>query len=195
MHRPTRGPQQVVCVCVCARERERERERETEIISSVNTDTFLCPLSFLKYKMSMECVLQRLSVTIKGSNRWETFRYCKHTKTYVIIRSSVKVFYHIVLSIYCSSKEFSGQCRRCTRSRFNPWVRKICGSRKWQPTPVFFPGKFHGQKSLVGYRPWSRQESDATARTCTLLSQVSVFVSQIQAITLAPGSEQHPYAA
>ena len=27
--------------------------------------------------------------------------------------------------------------------------------RKWQPTPVFLPGKFHGQRSLVGYSPWS----------------------------------------
>ena len=25
---------------------------------------------------------------------------------------------------------------------------------KWQPTPVFLPGKFHGQRSLAGYRPW-----------------------------------------
>ena len=29
------------------------------------------------------------------------------------------------------------------------WVRKIPWSRKWQPAPVFFPEKFHGQKSLV----------------------------------------------
>ena len=26
--------------------------------------------------------------------------------------------------------------------------------RKWQPTPVFWPGEFHGQRSLVGYSPW-----------------------------------------
>ena len=28
------------------------------------------------------------------------------------------------------------------------------GEGKWQPTPVFLPGKSHGQRSLVGYRPW-----------------------------------------
>ena len=28
---------------------------------------------------------------------------------------------------------------------------------KWQPTPVFFPGKFHGQRSLVGNSPWGRR--------------------------------------
>ena len=36
---------------------------------------------------------------------------------------------------------------------FNPWVRKIPWRRKWQPTPVFLPGKSHGQRSLVGYSP------------------------------------------
>ena len=34
--------------------------------------------------------------------------------------------------------------------------------RKWQPTPVFLPGKSHGQRSLVGYSPWSCKESDIT---------------------------------
>ena len=32
---------------------------------------------------------------------------------------------------------------------FNPWVGKISRSRKWHPTPVFLPGKFHGQRNLV----------------------------------------------
>jgi len=34
---------------------------------------------------------------------------------------------------------------------FNPWVGKILWKRKWQPTPVFLPGKSHGQRSLTGY--------------------------------------------
>ena len=32
----------------------------------------------------------------------------------------------------------------------------------WQPTPVFLPGKSRGQRSLMGYSPWGREESDAT---------------------------------
>ena len=32
--------------------------------------------------------------------------------------------------------------------------------RKWQPTPVFLPGKSHGQRSLVGYSLWGRKETD-----------------------------------
>ena len=30
--------------------------------------------------------------------------------------------------------------------------------RKWQPTPVFLPREFHGQRRLVGYSPWGRKE-------------------------------------
>ena len=36
--------------------------------------------------------------------------------------------------------------------------------RKWQPTPVLLPRKSHGCKSLVGYSPWGRKESDTTER-------------------------------
>ena len=34
--------------------------------------------------------------------------------------------------------------------------------RKWQPTPVFWPGEFQGRRSLVGCRLWGRTESDTT---------------------------------
>ena len=37
---------------------------------------------------------------------------------------------------------------------FDSWVRKIPWRRKWQPTPVFLPGKSHGWRSLAGYSPW-----------------------------------------
>ena len=45
---------------------------------------------------------------------------------------------------------------------FDPWVKKMPWRRKWQPTPVFLPGKSHGQKSLAGYSPWVSKESDMT---------------------------------
>ena len=41
------------------------------------------------------------------------------------------------------------------------------GLRKWQPAPVFLPGKFHGQRSLVGYIPWGCEESDTTKQLST----------------------------
>ena len=42
--------------------------------------------------------------------------------------------------------------------------------RKWQPTPVFLPGKSHGQRSLAGYSPWGCKESDMTDRLTLSLS-------------------------
>ncbi|MGE2787554.1 hypothetical protein ACQHMI_25705, partial [Escherichia coli] len=41
--------------------------------------------------------------------------------------------------------------------------------RKWQPTPVFLPGESHGQRSLVGYSPWSCKELNVTEQLTLLL--------------------------
>ena len=48
------------------------------------------------------------------------------------------------------------------RPGFDPWVEKIAWRWKWQPTAVFSPGEFHGQRSLADYRPWGHKESDMT---------------------------------
>ena len=55
------------------------------------------------------------------------------------------------------------------RRRFDPWVSKIPERRKWQPTPVFLPGKSHGQRSLAGYRPWGHKELDMTEQLFVVL--------------------------
>ena len=41
-------------------------------------------------------------------------------------------------------------------------VEKLPWRREWQPTPTVLPGKFHGQRSPVGYSPWGYKESDMT---------------------------------
>ena len=56
------------------------------------------------------------------------------------------------LSWWLSNKKKKKKvCLQCGRCEFNPWVRKIPWRRKWQPTPEFFPAKFHGQRRLMGY--------------------------------------------
>ena len=65
-----------------------------------------------------------------------------------------------LLSDWTELKESTGQCGRLERRGLDPWVRKIPWRRKWQPTLVFLPGKFHGQRSLVSYSPWSCRESN-----------------------------------
>ena len=64
-----------------------------------------------------------------------------------------------------SGKEFACQCRRHRRHRLDPWVRKIPWRRAWQPIPVFLPGEFHGQRSLVGHSPLGCKESNTTEAT------------------------------
>ena len=57
---------------------------------------------------------------------------------------------------WLSGKESACQCRRLKRRRFDPWVRK------WQPTSVFLPGKYHRQRSLKGCSPWGHKDSNTT---------------------------------
>ena len=46
------------------------------------------------------------------------------------------------------------------KTTFDPWVRMIPWRKKWQPTPVFLPGKSHGQRNLIDYSPKGHKESD-----------------------------------
>ena len=69
---------------------------------------------------------------------------------------------------WCSGKESACQCRRCKRHGFDPWVVKIPWRRKLQSPPVFFLGKFHGQRSLASCSPWGPRESDTAECTHTV---------------------------
>ena len=62
-----------------------------------------------------------------------------------------------------SDEESTCQCRGLKRCGFDPWVGK--GPNPF--TPLFLPGKFHGQRSLVDHSPWGRKESDVIEHTHT----------------------------
>ena len=79
---------------------------------------------------------------------------------------------------WCSGKESTCQCRRLKRRGFDPWVWKIPWTRKWQPIPVFLPGKFHRQKSLVGYSPWI-PKLDMIEYTHTHVRAYTYFIGDI----------------
>ena len=65
---------------------------------------------------------------------------------------------------WLSGKESTHQCKRQRRLGSDPWVRKISWRRKWHPMPVVLPRKCHGRRSLAGYSPRGRKESDTTER-------------------------------
>ena len=56
---------------------------------------------------------------------------------------------------------------QCGRPGFSLWVGKIPWRREWLPTPVFLPGEFHGQRSLVGHSPWGHKELDMAEQLST----------------------------
>ena len=68
-----------------------------------------------------------------------------------------------MVSAQCVEGFFSDSVLQCRRCGFDLWVWKISWM-KWLPTPVFLPGKTHGQRSLVGYSPWGHKKSDTTKR-------------------------------
>ena len=45
-------------------------------------------------------------------------------------------------------------------TQVQPLLWKIPWRREWQPIPVFLPGESHGQRSLEGFSPYGRKESD-----------------------------------
>ena len=50
-----------------------------------------------------------------------------------------------------------------------PGLGRFPWSRKWQSTPVFLPGKFHGQRSLVSNSPWGRSQTQLSDSAHTSL--------------------------
>ena len=52
---------------------------------------------------------------------------------------------HKPLGFPAGSDDKECTCMQCRRPEFDPWVGKIPWRREWLPTPVFWPGEFHGQ--------------------------------------------------
>ena len=127
------------------------------IMCNIATCRFLCgyPINFLW-------------VNTKECNCWfRCLRICL-----VFVRNYQTVFQSDCIILYSfqqceglprwfSGKESACQCRRHRRHGFYPWVGKIPWRRKWQPTPVFLSGKFHGQFPVES-SPCNHKESDTT---------------------------------
>ena len=90
--------------------------------------------------------------------------------------------------VFPSLEKFSTICcdpqSQCGRPGFNPWVGKISWRRKWQPTPVFLPGKSHGRRSLLGYSSWGRKELDTTEQLHFHFHTVKVFSIVSEAVDI-----------
>ena len=68
-------------------------------------------------------------------------------------------------------------------TRVLSWLGKIPWRRKWQPTPVFLPGKSEGQRSLSSYSPWSHKELDMIEATEHSIMIVLVSITKNGGLT------------
>ena len=87
-------------------------------------------------------------------HNWVTFTFALLLQVHMPNTQWGQINWNMGLPRWFSGKESTCQLKRCQRCSFNPWVGKIPWRRKWQPTPVFLPGKFHAQRNLTGYSPW-----------------------------------------
>ena len=76
-------------------------------------------------------------------------------------------------TVYCMHSKGQFSCQNsislcpasfCTLRPNLPVTPGVSWRKQWHPTPVLLPGKSHGQRSLVGFSPWGRKESDKTER-------------------------------
>ena len=67
---------------------------------------------------------------------------------------------------------------KCRRHGFSPWVNKIPWRKTCQPTPIFLPGKSHGQRRLVGYSPWGceRVRHDLAAKQQQMPTCMCIYI-------------------
>ena len=66
-------------------------------------------------------------------------------------------------------------CLQCRRPRFDPWVGKIPWRRKWEPTPVFLPGKSQWTEEPAGCSLCGCRESDMTELTTLMEKPKQIF--------------------
>ena len=91
---------------------------------------------------------------------WETWRVAVHgiAKSQTWLSDWTELKWTEWLPKWLCCKDITCPCRRRSRCEFDSWVSKIPQWRKWQPTPVFLPEKFRGQRSLLSYNTWGCKE-------------------------------------
>ena len=84
-------------------------------------------------------------------------------------------------------KNLPVNARDAREGGFDPWVRKIPLSRKWQPTLVFLPGEFYEQRGLTGYSSWGSKELDPLDLSLSILDQCFPSLRALLGTTVALG--------
>ena len=123
------------------------------ILVKENLLVFIKKQMFIKENKSQGKTKQYTKLNLLKSSSWQfaavMFSLCLEVFSIIITLRCVHI-----LPNTTSWLGGKGSTCQCQRVGLNPWIRKIPWRRKWQLTPVFLPGEFHGQRSPAGYSPW-----------------------------------------
>ena len=99
-----------------------------------------------------------------------------------------------ISSVFPGGPDGKSICLQCRKPQFDSWVGKIPCRREQLPTPVFWPGEFHGL-----YGPWGHKELDTTVQLSLSLSfgfpggsEVKASASNVGYLGSIPGSGRSP---
>ena len=98
----------------------------------------------------------------------------RHVALY-LLAWSLRIIHYVAAPVVCKMMTFSFSCAHVLQGAslvtqtiknppamretwVHPWAQKTPWRREWQPTPEFWSGEFHGQRSLAGYNSWGRRE-------------------------------------
>ena len=109
--------------------------------------------------LNMRCIYNNKTALFKR----ERLSWSICNDTWVNLRLHFIIGIHTFIGFPNGSARKEPTCQ-CRRRRFLGWEDPL--EKERQPTPVFLPGKSHGQRSLVGYSPSGHKELDTTACTC-----------------------------
>ena len=87
----------------------------------------------------------------------------------ILGQSGCMYMYACIYPLQCSWASLVAQLVKNPPAMWETWIQSLGWENPLEkgrlPTPVFWPGKFHGQRSLVGYSPWGCKGSDTTEHT------------------------------
>ena len=103
-----------------------------------------------------------------GLTRFCKDQLCGGTSTALDVQSIIQrvnllpafLLYFFMLKLYLSPLSVKESACQAGHTGLIPGSGRFPWRRKWQPSPIFLPGKSHGWRSHLGYGPWGRKESD-----------------------------------
>ena len=168
-----------------------KRNYKDLIMKAIAYGLFISP--FKKYLLSTNFVKTSWYGLILERNSYQDFflwKYSWFTELYCFQVYSIVIQYFCVIQMVKNLPAMQ-ETHSWSLGQEDPL------ERKWQRTPVFLPGEFHGQRRLVGYSPWGHKESDMTEQltlsfslSYSILSYFKIMagiLSAIQYILIAYG--------